>query len=336
MHACLGLLGTEFSVFTIPKVPLPHSWGHATAPRPISYHSFPWAFNITRSDRTRLPKMKIKMAQNTVWRIPTRFFVLGLGSSWGGSWHRSRLLSPGLDVSFHVFFHPRSPLSPRCPPLTGCSGGSCPRMAQPVGKAGRAWKAPEAEPLTSSGTAPSFQAGSLPARSQSGRSAGRATHGTPATAPAPSSAGAASPAAPKANIDPLREANGVGTKPLGAFIAHLAESGLAVQHRGRAGSSGTARVGCREQKDPECRRRAPLELCCPAAHRPAEVGHRTTEWNIKICKSSEITASIMPDEETFPSTSIFLLNRRSTPPFRQKYLYSWQKQDADLYFERLF
>lgn len=273
MHACLGLLGTEFSVFTIPKVPLHHSWGRATALRPTSYHSFPRAFNITRSDRNGLPKMKIKMAQNRVWRIPTRFFVLGLGSSWRGSWHGSRLLSPGLDVSFH----PRSPLSPRCPPLAGCSGGSCPRTAQPVGKAGRARKVPEAEPLASSGTAPSLQAGSLPARSQSGRSAGRATHGTPATAPAPSSAGAPSPASPKANIDPLREANSAGTKPPGAFIAHLAESGPGVRHRGRAGSSGTARVGCREQKDPACRRRAPLELCCPAAHPPAEVGHRTTE-----------------------------------------------------------
>lgn len=48
MHACPALRGTEFSIFMIPKVPVHLSWGQDTAPRPTSYRSFPWTFDITQ------------------------------------------------------------------------------------------------------------------------------------------------------------------------------------------------------------------------------------------------------------------------------------------------
>lgn len=134
--------------------------------------------------------MKIKMAQNTVWRIPTRFFVLGLGSSPGGSWCGSRLPSPGLDVSFHVFSHLRSLLSRRWPCLAGCSGDCCPQHGSAGGEGRGALKGSEAEerPCTSWHPSPGcFSARSLsvlPWEAEGSSGAGAAQAG-PRTPPHP-------------------------------------------------------------------------------------------------------------------------------------------------------
>lgn len=74
------------------------------------HRTWPRTFHITHSYTNAFLDLKIRTAQNTVWRIPARFLVWG-AAALAGSRRGSRLRSPRVQG--------RSTFSPLCRPAQG-------------------------------------------------------------------------------------------------------------------------------------------------------------------------------------------------------------------------